>query len=326
MSYILDALKKSEAERSQADGSKGAALRAAQPVPKSGSALFWLIGALLIMNGLLLSLYLGGGDREEPMVNGAGEQSVAGETGVAPVPSASQPPDSRDAGRGEGSADAVTGMGAARLAPGPAAPRDETRVVEASIADLMVRKGGVGVEDAVVDGKQDEVEQGGSPRGPRAAPEVPATPAPSREGVLIPQTESPVVAELIQEELADRKRRRDGANGETVAVAPVPVAGEVAAVATDPVESRDGRAAHARIPEPNAPPLLDDMSPDFRERVPDLGINVYVYAEEPERRFVMINMRKYREGNRLGEGLVLEAIGKEALTLDFEGTRFRVAR
>lgn len=319
MSYILDALKKSEAERSQADGSKGAALRAAEPVPKSGSALFWLIGALLIMNGLLLSLYLGGGDREESMVNGVGEPSVAGETGGPPAPSAAPPPDSRDAG-------AVTGMGAARLAPGPAAPRDATRGVEASIADLMVRKGGVGVEDAVVDGKQDEVEQGGSPRGPRAAPEVPATPAPSREGVLIPQTESPVVAELIQEELADRKRRRDGANGETVAVAPVPVAGEVAAVATDPVESRDGRAAHARIPEPNAPPLLDDMSPDFRERVPDLGINVYVYAEEPERRFVMINMRKYREGNRLGEGLVLEAIGKEALTLEFEGTRFRVAR
>jgi len=72
--------------------------------------------------------------------------------------------------------------------------------------------------------------------------------------------------------------------------------------------------------------MLRQMSTDFSEQIPELTINVYVYSEEADNSFVILNMRKYRIGDRIGNNLKLEDIGKDAITLDKNGKKFRIAR
>ncbi len=55
-----------------------------------------------------------------------------------------------------------------------------------------------------------------------------------------------------------------------------------------------------------------------------LHLDVHVYANVPQNRFVLINMRKYYEGERLQEGPVLDEITPEGVILSLRGQRFRV--
>jgi general secretion pathway protein B len=55
-------------------------------------------------------------------------------------------------------------------------------------------------------------------------------------------------------------------------------------------------------------------------------IDVYVYADEPQRRFVLMDMKKYREGDTLASGVVLEKIHPGYIQLNYQGTRFRFDR
>jgi general secretion pathway protein B len=73
-------------------------------------------------------------------------------------------------------------------------------------------------------------------------------------------------------------------------------------------------------------PMLRQMPTDFSEQIPELNINVYVYSEEVDNSFVIINMRKYRVGDRIGNNLKLDDIGKDAITLNKKGKKFRIAR
>jgi len=57
-------------------------------------------------------------------------------------------------------------------------------------------------------------------------------------------------------------------------------------------------------------------------RVPELSLELHVYSSDPERRFVIINGRRYREGVALAEGPRVEAINAEGVILDSQGTRF----
>lgn len=57
-----------------------------------------------------------------------------------------------------------------------------------------------------------------------------------------------------------------------------------------------------------------------------LSLDVHVYAQQPEQRFVLINMRRYREGERLEAGAVLERITPEGVVLSYQGEQFRYDR
>jgi general secretion pathway protein B len=55
-----------------------------------------------------------------------------------------------------------------------------------------------------------------------------------------------------------------------------------------------------------------------------LHLDVHVYSEIPQERFVLINMRNYHEGERLQEGPVVDAITPGGVILSFRGQRFRM--
>ena len=65
-------------------------------------------------------------------------------------------------------------------------------------------------------------------------------------------------------------------------------------------------------------PRVAELPPAVRLRLPELQVNVHVYAEEPDRRFVLINMRKYREGDRIGrDGPLVDRITPAAVIIDY---------
>lgn len=78
--------------------------------------------------------------------------------------------------------------------------------------------------------------------------------------------------------------------------------------------------------ERSAPPLLMELPSEFRRRIPSLKVNVYAYSDNPAERFVIIDMIKYRSGQRIAEGPLLEEINADSLTLNFEGKKFRLPR
>ena len=57
-------------------------------------------------------------------------------------------------------------------------------------------------------------------------------------------------------------------------------------------------------------------------QLPDLKLDLHVYAENPADRFVFINMRKLREGESLPEGVRVDAVTPSGADLSYRGTRF----
>jgi len=70
-------------------------------------------------------------------------------------------------------------------------------------------------------------------------------------------------------------------------------------------------------------PLLVEMPQQFQQDLPPIRVDVHVHANQAENRFVMINLRRYHEGDEVAAGLILERITKEGLVLKFRGEQFR---
>jgi general secretion pathway protein B len=60
--------------------------------------------------------------------------------------------------------------------------------------------------------------------------------------------------------------------------------------------------------------------------LPELHLDVHVFATNSADRFVYINMRKYHEGARLQEGPTIERIRRDGVVLNSQGLRFLLPR
>lgn len=96
-----------------------------------------------------------------------------------------------------------------------------------------------------------------------------------------------------------------------------------------------GRGRHAAEPEVairqrpvirGGTPDLRELPLDFQERVPPMKISMFAYSKNPAERFVIIDMRKYRPGDRLPGGILLLSIQAENLLLELDGQKFLVPR
>lgn len=74
-----------------------------------------------------------------------------------------------------------------------------------------------------------------------------------------------------------------------------------------------------------APPLAT-LPDEMRGRLPPLHVNVHAWAEDPAARFVLINLKRYQEGDRLEEGPIVRHILPGGVVLEFEGTLFSLSR
>ncbi|HSZ09645.1 MAG TPA: general secretion pathway protein GspB [Steroidobacteraceae bacterium] len=73
-------------------------------------------------------------------------------------------------------------------------------------------------------------------------------------------------------------------------------------------------------------PTINELSLSGAQTLPELHLDVHVYATTPADRFVYINMRKYHEGASLPEGAVVEHIRRDGVVLNYQGLRFILPR
>ncbi|MEA3244139.1 MAG: general secretion pathway protein GspB [Pseudomonadota bacterium] len=62
----------------------------------------------------------------------------------------------------------------------------------------------------------------------------------------------------------------------------------------------------------------------FQQLSGNLRLDVHVFSDQPQKRFVLINMKKYKQGEKLQEGPQLDEITPEGAILSFHGQRFRL--
>jgi general secretion pathway protein B len=73
-------------------------------------------------------------------------------------------------------------------------------------------------------------------------------------------------------------------------------------------------------------PHLRDLPIEFQEKVPPFKITMFAYSKNPAERFVIIDMKKRRVGDRLPGGILLLEIQSENLVLELDGQKFMIPR
>src|ERR1700724_412874 len=130
-----------------------------------------------------------------------------------------------------------------------------------------------------------------------------------------------------------------GATTPAPAPASVPLPAPAApppAAAPSPVLGSDNPDDYAPATEPAAPllgsrvrrgtadgvPLYQDAAAAPGTRIPQLRLDLHVFALHPQDRFVMINMHKLRESDSLPEGVHVDRITPEGAVLSYSGSQF----
>jgi general secretion pathway protein B len=95
--------------------------------------------------------------------------------------------------------------------------------------------------------------------------------------------------------------------------------------AADPAASPllGNRVRHGTV---DGVPLYQDAAASPGTRIPQLRLDLHVFALRPQDRFVMINMHKLREGDSLPEGVRVDSITPEGAVLSYSGSRFLLTR
>jgi hypothetical protein len=121
-----------------------------------------------------------------------------------------------------------------------------------------------------------------------------------------------------------------------VGAAPAPAHPEQPPAARPQSEVAAGRATHRHDPVLNEDdykavdsevlPTIDEISLSGAQALPEMHLDVHVFATNSAERFVYINMRQYHEGATLAEGPTLERIRRDGVILDYQGLRFLLPR
>ncbi len=81
-------------------------------------------------------------------------------------------------------------------------------------------------------------------------------------------------------------------------------------------------AAVQALPPPKPARPLTEMPSGFVSNLPSLNIDIHSYDKRPAKRYVLINMEKYHEGDYLAEGPQLIEILPDGAILEHLGERF----
>jgi general secretion pathway protein B len=73
-------------------------------------------------------------------------------------------------------------------------------------------------------------------------------------------------------------------------------------------------------------PSINELNLTGAQSLPELHLDVHVYATRSAERFVFINMRKYHEGATMQEGPTIERIRRDGVILNYKGLRFLLPR
>jgi len=139
---------------------------------------------------------------------------------------------------------------------------------------------------------------------------------------------TPPFAEIV----SDARRKRPGAPTSEAPQAaltrsPVTQAAFSDEPAPPPAARREIPAARElRAPDPVALETFNELRANGSLQLPDLHLDIHVYAKNPAERFVFVNMSKYREKATLEEGPTIREINADGVVLEYDGTNFLLPR
>ncbi len=271
MSFILDALRKSEHARQRQTGPGLAEVPVAPSKPKTN---VWATAAvaLLVVNLLAVGILL--------LRRAQKDDAAAAPTAASAAPAASP-------------ASPTLNL------PPPTAGTPVTQgTAPVPVADAAAVRAPID-EPAGTDGRNplaDEVGTGSD-----------APPASSQSAAAAVPAGPPAV-------MKNGSARRGG----SVVYAPVPEASDL------PYSPPPAPAAVQRTAPPAAAmPNADEVA--ARGGVAALHLDLHVYATQPQQRFIFVNSRKYKEGDTLAEGPVVEQITPDGAVLSFRGSQFKLS-
>ncbi|MEY4685859.1 MAG: hypothetical protein RLZ25_2318 [Pseudomonadota bacterium] len=81
-----------------------------------------------------------------------------------------------------------------------------------------------------------------------------------------------------------------------------------------------------RSPAGSGLPMINDMPEAFRSRIPSFRITMFAFSENPQDRFIIVNMKKLVAGDVLPGGVLLIEIRAENLVGELDGQKFLIPR
>ncbi len=295
MSFILDALKKSETDRQRQNGP---ALFEVRVAPPRNSLPLWAVGlaALLAINLVIVAwVLLRRAGAPEPPANGTaataqslsspqppqGPQSTNMTAGGYAGPAGPQP--------GFGPSQSSAAVPTAGAAPGGAMGQTAGMTAPGGVGQ------GAGAGQTAGMGQQAPV--GGGPGG---YPQQPGQ-QPASANNLSAANDASIPP--------DNSGERVNPDDYAPAADPAPAG---------PFGNHVTRSTSSGVP------LYQDAA--LNNRLPNLHLDLHVFAASPQQRFVMINTHRLREGDSLPEGVHVDSITPEGAVLSLNGTRFLLPR
>jgi len=89
-----------------------------------------------------------------------------------------------------------------------------------------------------------------------------------------------------------------------------------------PAATPEGRVTYSEGPQQPVENLTTQAAPGL----PELSIDLHIYTDDPAKRAVFINGRRYTQGATIIEGPVVEEITREGALLNHRGRRFLLPR
>ncbi|MBK8068972.1 MAG: general secretion pathway protein GspB [Rhodanobacteraceae bacterium] len=313
MSLILDALKKSEAERRRG---LPPTLHMPYATPRRARRAPWAAGA----GAVLLAAGLAGGWMWMGRGRDAGDVDAGALPPLAGVPTAA-PGDPSTAPTLPASAEPML---AAADAAVPEAPADFAGTPTNSLGGVSGRDGGVSVSGGGL-----PVPQRAALFTPSAVPIAPPTTVaadPVTPTVTPPEPPAPPVSAPVVAEAGDQAA---GEKPQTVDPAPPAAAGTDAS----PMEITAPEVAMVD-PQVLAPAKPEEKLPDIyqlpyatRKELPKLNLTMHVYSPIAEERFIVLNGKRYTvQSPAPGPELSLLDIVADGAVLEFRGQRFLLPR
>lgn len=319
MSYILEALKKSDEERNR--GTAPGLQTVQSPVvhaPEKRTGWRYLLLFALLLNAGLLTWWLGPWKMTNPRTVQSNEQQqsqpVVAQTGKGPDSYPARAPGKSDTAvepAVKPSPPTEHKRRLARIQPTPSNPAD-------SLTE-PVSKAGAPVQAAPAPDQQ--------PAQP-ARPAVKGPSAGAREAKI-----TPTAVEQVKEKEskpAPAAPIKPAAKPEAVAAAPPsPAIEQLAKVMDQPAAGKPEptkvapKAAGAESAEDKQLPNLKTLPTAIRKEIPAITLSLLVYSNNPTDRMVNINGQMTREGQEVVPGLVLEQITREGAVFNYKGTRFQ---
>jgi general secretion pathway protein B len=156
-----------------------------------------------------------------------------------------------------------------------------------------------------------------------ASRSAPAASAPSRVRLPVAPGSAPLPADLL-DEIAKFKARvlTDGPDANAGGPEATP-GDQVAPGARATSREAAPDTTSEQVPsEPDPTPAFSELPSSRQRQIPEHRLTVHAYGANPAERFVILNSRKMREGERSPEGLSVVEIRPDGIVLEFEGERF----